>query len=186
MIPGNNAMAAAAATTTGVVSKVAASQEPSRRIDRRRIYIYCTMMMWWMMDPSPIAWRCMLLDMFALAFQNGVVTIWRRDAMTFRLFSTAFRILSLHSISRFFFFFYVVVVFVNVSRALFFVIAFSFVACWLIGFSFFLSQRKSSSSTKPSKPRRGPIWKPRSNQVSPLIAPFHLIRSWPKFFVEAI
>ena len=47
----------------------------------------------------------MLLDMFALAFQNGVVTIWRRDAMTFRLFSTAFRILSLHSISRFFFFF---------------------------------------------------------------------------------
>ena len=105
MIPGNNAMAAAA-TTTGVVSKVAASQEPSRRIDRRRIYIYCTMMMWWMMDPSPIAWRCMLLDMFALAFQNGVVTIWRRDAMTFRLFSTAFRVLSLHSISRFFFFFF--------------------------------------------------------------------------------
>ena len=82
----------------------------------------------------------MLLDMFALAFQNGVVTIWRRDAMTFRLFSTAFRILSLHSISRFFFFFYVVVV--NVSRALFFVIAFSFVACWLIGFSFFFVAEK--------------------------------------------
>ena len=184
MIPGNNAMAAAA-TTTGVVSKVAASQEPSRRIDRRRIYIYCTMMMWWMMDPSPIAWRCMLLDMFALAFQNGVVTIWRRDAMTFRLFSTAFRILSLHSISRFFFFFFMLSSWM--CRVLFFCDCIFF--CGLLAnwfFFFFLSQRKSSSSTKPSKPRRGPIWKPRSNQVSPLIAPFHLIRSWPKFFVEAI
>ena len=112
------------------------------------------------MNDGSIAYR---LEVYAARYVCLGVPKWRRHYLASRrddiptiLHGIPYIIFALN-LPFFLFFFYVVVVFVNLSRAIFFVIAFYFVACWLIGFSFFLSQRKSSSSTKPSKPRRGPI-----------------------------
>ena len=93
------------------------------------------------MNDGSIAYR---LEVYAARYVCLGVPKWRRHYLASRrddiptiLHGIPCIIFALNL--PFFLFFYVVVV--NVSRALFFVIAFSFVACWLIGFSFFVAEK---------------------------------------------